>query len=497
MAANVVPFGRKPAPAAADRTPRHNFEAEQALLGSLMANNKRFDAIADQLHPKHFYSPLHARMYGEIAKQIVSGRQAMPVTMRAWIEADQEGAEAGGADYIRALTTAFRGGEVETFARVIIDCWQRREVAAAATSLYRMSFDPATSITDEIQRHTDALDATAVGDGGDGSVTFDEALGMAIRNAKKAKAAGGKTDLHLSTFPRTMRAMSFQPEQLTILGGASGEGKSALAWGWAIEIARDMRDKIKAGASPQEIGGVVGISLEMSAEGIATRALSAFSGISAQKIERGWLSDSEIERLDEGRVELSGCPLRLEAIGGLTPALIRMRMRQIRRKFGGKIALVVIDHVQLVEADSEHAKGGGAWATGKVADAILRIAKEFHTHVLALSQVDSKDIAKRQEKRPTADDLRWSANFRQNADNILFVHRPEAHLGPKNVTQEPYEPDDKFQERKQKIANLYERYEGKAELIIAKARQGELCSIEYLFDGPTTTFSEDPYYARK
>jgi replicative DNA helicase len=260
-----------------------------------------------------------------------------------------------------------------------------------------------------------------------------------------------------------------------------------------ISVAERMRDDIAEGLPRSEVGGIVGLSLEMSTESLAARALSAQSGIPVEVIETQVLTEDEIERLEQARSALARLPLRLIAMGGLTPTMMRMRMRQARRKLGGHIAMTVIDHVQLIEAEDVHARNGGAWATGKVADAILYMSKEFNTHVLALSQLDLKDISKRQEKRPTKGDIRWSANFANNADNILFVHRPEIHLPKAPPTQEDMEPDDKYQERLEAWRDRRERYSGKAELIGDKVRNGSAnWVIKLFFEGSTTSFSEDP-----
>jgi replicative DNA helicase len=293
--------------------------------------------------------------------------------------------------------------------------------------------------------------------------------------------------------PRLSSRIAFLPGQLTILGGLPGEGKSALAWGMVISAAERMRDEIDKGLPRSEVGGIVGLSFEMSTESLAARALSAQSGIPVEVIETRVMTDEQIEMLEQARAALARLPLRLIAMGGLTPTMMRMRMRQARRKLGGHIALTVIDHVQLIEPDDAHARNGGAWATGKVADAILYMSKEFKTHVLALSQLDLKDISRRQEKRPTKGDIRWSANFANNADNILFVHRPEMHLPKAPPTQEDMEPDDKYRERVEAWRDRRDQYAGKAELIGDKVRNGAAnWVIPLYFDGSTTSFSEDP-----
>ena len=140
-----------------------------------------------------------------------------------------------------------------------------------------------------------------------------------------------------------------------------------------ISAAERIRDLLQT----KTVGGFVGISLEMSKESIATRAACAYAGVPVETVIHGRLTDMQLEQLKEARAKLRNLPIELIAAGGLTPTMIKMRLRQARRKFGGKIAMVIIDHVQLVNADDKDNKGGGAWATGKIADALLALGKEF------------------------------------------------------------------------------------------------------------------------
>jgi len=170
-----------------------------------------------------------------------------------------------------------------------------------------------------------------------------------------------------------------------------------------------------------------------------------------------------------------------------------MRLRQARRKFGGKIAMIIIDHVQLVNPDDKDAKSGGAWATGKIADAILGLGKEFGCHVLALSQLDLKEILKRPDKKPNKGDLRWSANWAQNADNILFIHRPilyEPTMAPQPTASElPADHRQRVEEWRQKR----ERIANQAHLLVDKVRNGPAgYVIDLMFEGSTATFAHAP-----
>ena len=148
--------------------------------------------------------------------------------------------------------------------------------------------------------------------------------------------------------------------------------------------------------------------------------------------------------------------------------------------------------------DDKDNKSGGAWATGKIADAILALGKEFGCHVLALSQLDLKEILKRPDKKPNKGDLRWSANWAQNADNILFIHRPilyESMMAPEPTASEL--PAD-HRQRVEAWRLKRERIANQAHLLVDKVRNGPAgYVIDLMFEGSTATFSQPPAYAAR
>lgn len=483
-------FGRATAP---KRLPSSSI-TEQAILGAVLANNRTFTQ-AETLRPEHFSDPMYGSLFAEIARRVIANQLADPVTLRDWVIANTNPAISprDAADYLVSLVSGVVSFDIKTYVEQLKEQWTRRQISTHAEALLQAANDTNVDIRPFTVQVGDAIDAVLVDQSDAIDISFDAALDKALHRIRTAKARGSHGGLVLPAMPRTNRRIAFLPQQLTVLGGQSGEGKSAIAWQWVVSIAEHIREQIEKGRPRSDIGGIVGLSFEMSAESLANRALSAQTGIAVEFIETNIMTDDQIAQLEAAQVALAKLPIRLIALGGMTPAMMRMRMRQARRKLGGRIALTVIDHVQLVEADDNHAKSGGAWATGKVADAILYMSKEFNTHVLALSQVDIKDIAKRTEKRPTRADLRWSANFAANADNILFVHRPEAHIPKAPPTRESGEPDGEYAQRVQDWHDLRDRLHGKAELIGDKVRNGSSnWVIPLYFDGPTTSFSEDP-----
>ncbi len=476
------------------RQPPCNIKAEQAFLGALLANNKVLDLVGDSLKPEHFFDPIHGRIYTEACRRIVAGQTADAVLMKDWFASDHESHLVGGDRYlVQLLGSMILIDGAKAYADTIIDCWRRRQVIEAATHVITESFELARPIEQSAADHASAIDAIVTDQGTALPIHLNEAVQSAVEKAVEARAQGGHKGVLIPMFPTLDRRVALMPEEFTILGGQSGEGKSALGWQMMISAAEYVRDRVLAGTPMGQLGGFVGISLEMSAEALGRRVVSAYSGVPVSDMLHGRITDEQADRLNDAHRRVKGLPLTLIAAGGLTPSMIRMRLRQAQRVFKGKIAAVIIDHLLLVNAEDKDSRAGGAWATGRVADAVLAMGKEFGCHVLGLCQLDIKDIAKRTEKRPTRADLRWSAKWADNADNILFIHRPEMYLSPSPPTQASAMSDDDFRQKLQEWQDERARLHGKAELIIDKCRHGKSgWMIPMLFDEQTITFSEDP-----
>jgi replicative DNA helicase len=298
--------------------------------------------------------------------------------------------------------------------------------------------------------------------------------------------------LHIPGFPRLSEEVPFMPGEQTILAGVSGAGKSGIGWQIAINVARDFRD---SGKLRSETGGIVGYSLEMTTAQLGYRALSAASGVPAHLIFKGQMTQHQFEAVGRAKEELKGLPIEIDEGGMLTPSTMEMRLIQAQRYFGGKIALVIIDHVNLISI-SEAKSNNPAFAYGQIADSIMYLAKKFNTHFLCLCQLNEKDFTRpgRQDKRPTRGDIRWSSNWVNNANNILFIHRPimwEPKTEP--VSDTIYDPPEEVEKKVKNWRTRQEEMAAIAELLVEKNRMGRAgLTMPLLFDANTTTFSQDP-----
>jgi replicative DNA helicase len=191
------------------------------------------------------------------------------------------------------------------------------------------------------------------------------------------------------------------------------------------------------------------------------------------------------------RAELHDLPLLIDDAAGLTMKQIRLRARRASRAFGGKLALVVIDHLHIVAADERDRDRGDTQAMGQISASVKRLAKEFNCPVLALAQLN-RGVESRDDKRPNLSDLRQSGNLEQDADAVIFLFRAEYYLRDETPerkggeTQATY--DAKCRAQREKIADAA----GKGEAIFAKVREGATRTVHLTWHAETTSF-EDSY----
>lgn len=206
------------------RLPPANLEAEQALLGALLANNKAYERVSEFLAPEHFADAVHGRIYEAIARRIEAGQVADPVTLRATFEHSGLLDDVGGAAYLGQLLTAMVGIiNAGDYGRIIYDAWIRRQLIELGELTVNRGFgsDPELDGTAQIEAAEQALFDLATKGGSEGAaMTFETALAMAIDTAAKAFERDGKVSgLTTGLTDLDARTGGLHPSDLLILAG--------------------------------------------------------------------------------------------------------------------------------------------------------------------------------------------------------------------------------------------------------------------------------------
>ena len=475
------------------RLPPANLEAEQALLGALLANNKAYERVSEFLAPEHFADAVHGRIYEAIARRIEAGQVADPVTLRATFEHSGLLDDVGGAAYLGQLLTAMVGIiNAGDYGRIIYDAWIRRQLIELGELTVNRGFgsDPELDGTAQIEAAEQALFDLATKGGSEGAaMTFETALAMAIDTAAKAFERDGKVSgLTTGLTDLDARTGGLHPSDLLILAGRPGMGKTALATKIAFGAAQALLNEARAENPNAEAKQCVAVfSLEMSAEQLATRLLAEEARVSSDRIRRGEIGQKDFDNFVAVSRRIARLPLIIYDTPAITLSALRTRCRRLRRTRG--LALIVVDYLQLMRPAAGTRPDNRVLEISQITQGLKAIAKELSVPVIALSQL-SRAVESREDKRPQLSDLRESGTIEQDADAVMFVYRDEYYLQARMPKQMAYDSEDKFQDALAKWQQDMEHVHNRAELILAKQRHGPTGKIDLFFEAEFTRFAD-------
>ncbi len=484
MALELTVRKPQPEPDPNYRQAPHNVEAEQALLGAILVNNEAFYRVSDFLEPKHFFEPIHQKIYEVTASIIRAGKVATPVTLKTFLPPDADVAGMSAPVYLARLaaeaTTVINAAD---YGRTIYDLSTRRDLIRIGEDMVNLAYDAPVDFAPQVQiddaeRRLYELAETGRYDGG--FLKFSDALKDAVDLASKAYQRDG----HLSGLATGLTKLDtlmggLQKSDLVIIAGRPGMGKTALATNIAYNIAQEYRGQARPDGTIETVsGGIVGFfSLEMSAEQLATRILSEQTEIPSSKVRRGDISEEDFSKLAAAAQVMQTIPLFIDETGGISIAQLTARARRLKRQRG--LDLMVVDYLQLLSGSSRRSSENRVQEITEITTGLKALAKELEVPILALSQL-SRQVESRDDKRPQLSDLRESGSIEQDADVVIFVYRDEYYLKNK----EPREGSEEWF----KWESDLKAAENRAELIIGKQRHGPTGKVDVLFESHVTRF---------
>ena len=416
----------------ADRLPPQNLDAERGLLGSLLLTNEAADDVADVLRANHFYSDAHQRIYRamfELREKGVNGIDA--VTLAEELSHRDELEDVGGVPYLMEILDAVpHAAHAKYYAEIVRDKWTQRTLIYTCTDILKHCYEPGVE-TNTILEHAEQsvfrileqqnnTDNLAIGD-----ILIDAFDRINERLEREGTISGLSTgfgDLDHTT-------NGFQDSELIILAARPSMGKTAFVCNVAANVALK-RNK-----------GVLIFSLEQSKLELAERFLCLHSKINGHDLRAGNLDDEQRKLLMQGSSELSDIPLYLDDQPGRTMPQMSAISRRLKRT--SDLGLIVVDYLQLIEPDDKRQPREQQIA--QITRRLKHLSKELDVPIIALAQLN-RGVELREDKRPRLADLRESGAIEQDADLVMFLHRPEA-----------YDPEDN---------------PGVAEVIVAKHRSG-------------------------
>lgn len=468
----------------------HNIEVEQQLLGAILVNNEAFYRVSDFLESKHFFEPIHQRIFDLSGSLIRAGKLATPVTLKTFLPGDLDIDGLSLNQFLARLAAeATTIINAEDFGRTVYDLSVRRDLIAIGEEMVILAHDAPVDMPagDQIEIAERRLYQVAeAGHYGRGFESFSKALTRSLEMAAAAFQRDGRLSglaTGLGTLDRQMGGL--QPSDLIILAGRPGMGKTALATNIAFDIASNYAgEPAPDGRTRTVSGGIVAFfSLEMSAEQLATRIISHETQIPSNKIRRGDIKTHEYDALVDATRDMQQTPLYIDDTGGLTIGQLAARARRLKRQNG--LDLVVIDYIQLLQGTTRRSSENRVQEVTEITTKLKALAKELNVPILALSQL-SRQVENRDDKRPQLADLRESGSIEQDADVVLFVFREAYYV--KN--REPAMIKDGQETIQHKEwAEEYSKVKNIAEIIVAKQRHGPTGTVPLQFEGEFTRFT--------
>ena len=435
-------------------------DIEKMVLGALMVDKDAFSVVSEILHPETFYEPRSQKIYKAI--QTLSLNEDPVDIMTVVEELKREGTldDIGGAGYILELSERVASSaHIEYHAKILAQKYLARQLISFASVIETKAFDETVDVDELMQEAEGSLFELSQKNMRQDYTQIDPVVKQAVEILQKAAAnKGGLTGIPTGYAKLDDYTSGWQRSDLVIIAGRPAMGKTSFALSLAKNIAVDYDTPIAF------------FSLEMNNVQLVNRLISNVCEIEGKKILNGQLDDEEWKRLDKNVRKLQAAPIYIDDTPGMSIFELRTKARRLVREKG--VQVIMIDYLQLMNANGARF-GSRQEEVSTISRSLKGLAKELDIPVLALSQLN-RTVEGREGiggKRPQPSDLRESGAIEQDADMVLFVHRPEYY---RIFTDE-------------KGNDLH----GKAQIIIAKHRKGGTGDVLLNFRGEFTRF-ENP-----
>lgn len=443
----------------------HNTEAEQQVLGAIMLDGALFQQVADILEPDTFYDPVHVELFALIKSRVMRDQIVTPVALSGLVQTWPGLVDLGGVGYLaRMAGSSCVSSQVREYAKIVCDAADGRRLIGVAEELIRgiRSGEPLGAAVSALEVKMQGIGAH---DGRSPSVSLLSATTTAVEQANEAhinKGAGVRTGL--TKVDNTIGGL--RGGDLVIVGGATSMGKTSYGLSIASHIAKSGK-------------GLVIVSLEMPADQLAQRLISAQTNAKYADIRSGRLTDEAFREMLEGSRSVSELPIRVVQPHIRDVASIYSAVKQDIAQFnrmGIEPGGILVDYLQQVRAPG---KGRYEQVT-EVAIWLKGMAMRLNLPVIALAQL-SREYAKREQRRPMLQDIKDSGQIEQEADTVILCHREEYFL-------EREKPEAREVSKMADWSAAMAACQNTMELHIAKNRAGPIRTVVVGVDVKTNRF---------
>ncbi|WP_085993807.1 replicative DNA helicase [Oceanobacillus senegalensis] len=425
-----------------DRTPPHNMEAEQSVLGAIFLEPEAFSAASEILVAEDFYRAGHQRIFAAMMKLADRGEPIDVVTVTSYLNDMKQLDEVGGVAYLTQLAESVpTAANIEYYSKIVEEKAILRRLIRTATDIVTSSYEHEDQVEDVLN---DAEKGILEVSGQKNSGAFKSIKDVLIdvydniellhqQNGDVTGIPTGFRDLDKIT-------SGFQRNDLIIIAARPSVGKTAFALNVAQSVAVNTDENVAI------------FSLEMGADQLVQRMLCAEGNIDSQRLRNGQLQADDWSKLTMAMGSLSNAGIYIDDSPGVRVSEIRSKCRRLKQEHG--LGMILIDYLQLIQG-SGNSKENRQQEVSEISRSLKGLARELNVPLIALSQL-SRGVESRQDKRPMMSDLRESGSIEQDADIVGFLYR-----------------DDYYDQESDK-QNIIE-------IILAKQRNGPVGSVELAF----------------
>lgn len=432
--------------------PPQSIESEEAVIGAILNNPSALLKVTEILESEHFYKPAHKFIYDAMKNLMGKNAPIDILTVSEYLKASDKIESAGGRQYINELAINNpTSANIVYYANTIKECAIKRSLITAGSEIISIAHEnyptdvclnTAEKLVFDIAQQKTSSDMSCVKD-----LVVPSFQQIEYRYEHKDELLGvgtGFYDLDAIT-------LGLRPSDLIILAARPSMGKTA----FALNIAQHVATKTKK--------TVAVFSLEMPKSQLMIRMLAAESEVESKKISSGNLQSQDWDRLTQAMDCFQDAPLWIDDTPSLTVMDMRAKCRRLMMEVKD-LSLIIVDYLQLMQGDSKYSNDRNQEISA-ISRGLKALARELNVPIIALSQL-SRESEKRGDKMPMLSDLRDSGAIEQDADIVVFIHRPEYY--------DKENPDPELK--------------GKAQIVIAKHRNGEVGTINMLFQSNITKF---------
>ncbi|MFC4387803.1 replicative DNA helicase [Gracilibacillus marinus] len=424
------------------RTPPHNIEAEQAVLGAIFLEPESLSTASEILLPEDFYRASHQITFRVMMTLADKGEPIDLVTVTTSLQNSKQLDDVGGVSYLSDLANAVpTAANVAYYCRIVEEKSILRRLIRTATDIVTDSFskeDEVEAVLNESERRI--LEVSNRKNASAFKNIKDVLIGVYDNIDQLHKQSGEVTGIATGFRDLDKITSGFQRNDLIIVAARPSVGKTAFALNIAQNVAIRTDENVAI------------FSLEMGAEQLVSRMICAEGNIDAQRLRTGSLEDEDWRKLSLAMGSLSNAGIYIDDTPGIRVSEIRSKCRRLKQEHG--LGMILIDYLQLIQG-SVNSKENRQQEVSEISRSLKGLARELNVPLIALSQL-SRGVESRQDKRPMMSDLRESGSIEQDADIVGFLYRDDYY--------------DKESEKQNII-----------EIIIAKQRNGPVGTVELAF----------------